>query len=92
MCTGVWRDSAGRRTFRGSAPFGVRVVSCVLYLNDGWKASDGGALRIYCDDDVREVMPVGGTLVCFLSERFEHEVLPATRERLSITGWFRRLS
>jgi SM-20-related protein len=26
----------------------------------------------------------------FLTERFEHEVLPATRERLSITGWFRR--
>jgi SM-20-related protein len=30
--------------------------------------------------------------VCFLSERFEHEVLPATRERLSIAGWFRRRS
>jgi len=81
-----------RDQFRGSASSGVRVVSCVLYLNDGWKASDGGALRIYCDDDVREVMPAGGTLVCFLSERFEHEVLPATRERLSIAGWFRRRS
>ena len=30
-----------------------------------------------------------GTLVCFLSERFEHEVLPATRSRWSLTGWFR---
>jgi len=70
----------------------ARVVSCVLYLNDDWKTSDGGALRIYCDRAVRDVMPAGGTLVCFLSERFEHEVLPATRERLSITGWFRRLS
>jgi SM-20-related protein len=28
----------------------------------------------------------------FLTERFEHEVLAATRERLSITGWFRRRS
>jgi SM-20-related protein len=28
--------------------------------------------------------------MAFLSERIEHEVLPATRERLSITGWFRR--
>jgi len=28
--------------------------------------------------------------VCFLSERFEHEVLPAKRERVALTGWFRR--
>lgn len=81
-----------RDQFRDSAASGARVLSCVLYLNDDWKISEGGALRIYCDGDVREVMPTGGTLVCFLSERFEHEVLPATRERLSITGWFRRRS
>jgi SM-20-related protein len=79
-----------RDQFRDSASSAARVVSCVLYLNDDWKTSDGGALRIYCDGAVREVMPAGGTLVCFFSERFEHEVLPATRERLSITGWFRR--
>ena len=29
-------------------------------------------------------------VVAFQSERFEHEVLPATRERLSFTGWYRR--
>jgi SM-20-related protein len=81
-----------RDQFRGSASTGARVVSCVLYLNDDWKHSDGGALRIYCDSGAREVMPAGGTLVCFLSEHFEHEVLPATRERLSIAGWFRRRS
>jgi SM-20-related protein len=81
-----------RDQFRDSACSAARVVSCVLYLNDDWKTSDGGALRIYCDGAVREVMPAGGTLVCFFSERFEHEVLPATRVRLSITGWFRRRS
>jgi SM-20-related protein len=36
------------------------------------------------------VLPEGGTLVCFLSDRFHHEVLPARRERLSVTGWFTR--
>jgi SM-20-related protein len=36
------------------------------------------------------VAPVGGTLVAFLSERFHHEVLPARRERYSLTGWFTR--
>src|SRR2546421_26403 len=71
----------------------ARMLSCVLYLNDAWTAADGGALRIYLSPtDVCDVLPVGGTLVCFLSDRYEHEVLPATRERLAITGWFRRRS
>ena len=68
-----------------------RILSCVLYLNASWNASDGGALRIYLDGSMtRDILPIGGTLVCFLSDRFEHEVLPATRERLALTGWFRR--
>jgi hypothetical protein len=37
-----------------------------------------------------EIWPEGGTLVAFLSDRFEHEVLPARRQRLSLTGWFRQ--
>jgi len=68
----------------------IRVISCAMYLNEGWHATDGGALRIYNGDRVRDVYPEGGTLVCFLSDRFEHEVLPATRERRALTGWFRR--
>lgn len=69
----------------------ARVLSCVLYLNQDWSANDGGLLRIHIDGSKRrDVLPVGGTLVCFLSERFLHEVLPATRERLALTGWFRR--
>ena len=69
----------------------ARVLSCVLYLNAGWSMQDGGALRMHFDGGQQgDVLPIGGTLVCFLSERFEHEVLPATRERLALTGWFRR--
>jgi SM-20-related protein len=71
----------------------ARVLSWVLYLNDGWSAADGGALRIHLSgSESRDVVPAAGTLACFLSDRFEHEVLPATRERWSITGWFRRYS
>ena len=70
-----------------------RILSCVLYLNDGWKHGDGGALRLYLGDGENaehvDVQPAGGTLVLFLSECFAHEVLPARRERLSLTGWFR---
>lgn len=72
---------------------GRRVVSVILYLNESWQESDGGQLRLYLDDSGeqwRDVVPIAGTLACFLSAGFYHEVLPATRERISLTGWFRR--
>ncbi|MGH8851597.1 MAG: 2OG-Fe(II) oxygenase [Casimicrobiaceae bacterium] len=68
----------------------ARVVSFVLYLNEGWSAGDGGALRLHLDDGARDIVPAGGTMVSFLAERFEHQVLPAARDRLAVTGWFRR--
>lgn len=69
----------------------ARVVSAVLYLNDAWRETDGGCLRLYDGEAlVTEVAPAGGALVVFLSDRFPHEVLPARRPRLSLTGWFRR--
>jgi SM-20-related protein len=71
----------------------VRAISAALYLNDGWRPEDGGYLRIYTGGGASsDVMPQGGRLVAFQSDRFEHEVLPATRERMSFTGWFRRRS
>ena len=75
---------------------GRRRLSCVLYLNENWAREDGGELRLHLDagqtGQFEDVLPVGGTLVLFLSERFTHEVLPARRERLSLAGWFRTRS
>ncbi|WP_111656295.1 2OG-Fe(II) oxygenase [Isoalcanivorax indicus] len=72
----------------------ARVVSMVLYLNTGWTPEDGGQLRLWPDPETRlhvlDVAPRAGTLVCFLSERIPHEVLPARHDRLSIACWFRR--
>lgn len=68
----------------------ARVISCALYLNEDWSAEDGGALRIHLDRGEHDIVPTGGTLACFVAERFEHEVLPSARERLAVTGWFRR--
>jgi SM-20-related protein len=69
----------------------ARVISCVLYLNECWQPGDGGALRIHLAGGAwRDVLPVAGTLVVFLSEAFVHEVLPAKRDRVALTGWFRR--
>jgi SM-20-related protein len=68
----------------------ARMLSVVLYLNEDWTPADGGQLVLHLDEGGFEVLPAGGTLVAFLSARFEHEVRPAKRERLSLTGWFRR--
>lgn len=68
-----------------------RAVSAVFYLNQDWLAEQGGALRLYLPNgETRDVLPQAGSLLLFLSADMPHEVLPATRERLSLTGWFRR--
>lgn len=65
-----------------------RLISAVFYLNEAWQDSEGGALRLYlADQSYRDVFPRAGTLLLFLSAQFEHEVLPATRDRLSIACW-----
>jgi SM-20-related protein len=68
----------------------ARVVSLACYLNPDWPADAGGTLRLYLGEGHRDIAPALGTCVLFLSEDIEHEVLPATRERWSIAGWFRR--
>lgn len=68
-----------------------RTVSAVLYLNPLWLPEHGGQLRMTLKGDAEyDVQPIGGCLVVFLSGEIPHEVLPSTRERLSLTGWFRR--
>ena len=70
-----------------------RKLSVICYLNTDWQETDGGQLVLYLPDAQTEqtipISPTGGRLVCFESGRLEHEVLPATRERLSVTGWLK---
>jgi SM-20-related protein len=71
-----------------------RILSCILYLNRAWTPDDDGRLRIYPTDSPDgtfvDVLPRAGTFVCFRSDTIEHEVLPANRDRLSLTGWLRK--
>jgi SM-20-related protein len=68
-----------------------RTVSVIVYLNADWLPEHGGALRLHPEGlSMRDISPVGGRIAVFLSADMLHEVLPATRERLSLTGWFRR--
>lgn len=71
-----------------------RKLSLICYLNAEWQPADGGQLAIYLPtvenaERTITIEPRGGRLVCFESGRLEHEVLPATRERLSLTGWLK---
>lgn len=67
----------------------ARVLSLVSYFNHDWAPAHGGALRLHLEQGAIDIEPQAGLSVCFLSE-LEHEVLPATRERLSIAAWMRR--
>jgi SM-20-related protein len=71
-----------------------RALTAIVYLNEDWDESDGGLLRFWPDasgvGEPVEIIPRGGVLVTFLSDRFWHEVLPAQRQRLALTGWFKR--
>lgn len=71
-----------------------RKLSVICYLNPNWQLADGGQLALYLPnadgtERTETIAPVGGRLVCFESGRLEHEVLPATRNRLSLTGWLK---
>lgn len=77
--------------FRGDSK---RKLSLIYYLNKDWQPTDGGQLALYLpqpdgSEETVQVAPLGGRLVCFDSGLLEHEVLPANRDRLSLTGWLR---
>ncbi|MFZ5555967.1 MAG: 2OG-Fe(II) oxygenase [Pseudomonadota bacterium] len=79
-----------RRHLDRFAESDARVVSAVLYLNAAWRPELGGALRLYDAKGWEDVLPEAGTLVVFRSDSVYHEVLPGSRLRFSLTGWFRR--
>jgi SM-20-related protein len=64
-----------------------RKLSIILYLNIDWMPEYGGQLRMFLQEKTLDLMPISGRFVCFRSDMIEHEVLPATRPRMSITGW-----
>lgn len=64
-----------------------RKLSIICYLNNNWKEENGGQLRMHLANETVDYLPMAGRLICFRSDQIEHEVLPATRERMSLTGW-----
>lgn len=65
-----------------------RRVTAIYYANPDWRPEHGGLLRLYLDDGTLDVAPTLDRLVVFLSERLEHEVLPAHAPRFALTAWY----
>lgn len=66
-----------------------RVITAIVYLNPAWAPGDGGALRAWEPDGVRELAPLAGRLVVFRSEVLPHAVLPVWAERWAVAAWYR---
>ena len=68
-----------------------RILSVIYYLNINWVSENGGNLIIYTNENNLEtaisIAPLAGRMVCFESEKLDHEVTEAFSERFSITGW-----
>lgn len=70
-----------------------RRISLVLYLNPHWDASLGGELCLYAPGspvhETQRILPMPARLVLFRSDLIPHAVLPCSRPRWSLTGWYR---
>ena len=66
-----------------------RRVTAIYYANPAWVPEDGGAIRLHGVEGPTDLAPVLDRLLVFLSERVEHEVLPARAPRRAVTAWFR---
>lgn len=68
-----------------------RILSVIYYLNVNWIPENGGNLIIYDSKNKIEkaitIAPLAGRMVCFESEKLDHEVTEAFANRFSVTGW-----
>ena len=68
-----------------------RKFSMISYLNENWIKSDGGELIVHQGEETQEILPTNRKAIFFQSDILEHEVVIATRPRMSITGWLKRV-
>jgi SM-20-related protein len=84
--SGYARHRDSFRALPGPGP--SRRVTAIYYANPGWCPDHGGMLRLHVDGGPHDLEPLLDRLLVFLSERVEHEVLPARAARQAITAWF----
>ncbi|WP_420578635.1 2OG-Fe(II) oxygenase [Ekhidna sp.] len=64
-----------------------RMISMIIYLNEGWKKGDGGELKIFKEDEELIIDPIARRCVMFKSAEVPHEVMQTNVGRYSLTGW-----
>ncbi len=74
-----------RDAFHGQSS---RVLTAIYYPNVDWEPAHGGQLRVFFNDLVEEIDPIGDRLVVFLSEVLDHQVLPVFSARAALTAWY----
>ena len=88
----VYEEGAGyKRHLDQFKNDGNRKFSLINYLNEDWQETDGGQLLVYPDSGMQEILPQSQTAVFFNSAEMEHEVSAARRQRMSITGWLKKV-
>ena len=68
-----------------------RKYSMISYLNEDWVESNGGQLIVYNEKGKSSILPTNQKAVFFQSDVVEHEVAVASRSRMSLTGWLKRI-
>jgi SM-20-related protein len=69
-----------------------RKYSMIGYLNNDWVEADGGQLIIHHDEETTQtILPNSQKAVFFQSDQIEHEVAVANRQRMSVSGWLKRV-
>jgi len=68
-----------------------RKYSLISYLNENWLEENGGELTVYHEAGSQKISPRSQTAVFFKSDEMEHEVMPANRTRMSISGWLKKV-
>ena len=63
-------------------------MTFIYYLNDAWLPAHGGCLRLHVSPEPVDVPPRLNSLVVFLSEQVEHEVLSSFADRWALTAWW----
>jgi SM-20-related protein len=88
----VYEEGAGYKRhvdqFRND---GNRKFSLINYLNENWLEADGGQLLVYPDSGMQEIQPQAQSAVFFNSAEMEHEVAVSNRQRMSISGWLKKV-
>lgn len=65
-----------------------RMISMVVYLNEGWQEGDGGELEIFPKHGSPQLIPpLARRGVLFKSAELPHQVHVAKKDRYSLTGW-----